>query len=158
MSDSDFEERQPSNGSKQIMQKPKRKKVINSNDWTDTATLQLIDYVETHPCIWNKRLKEYHDKSIRDSAWREISDMFEDKFPTQDLTAKWTNLRIQFNSYSTKAKACKSGQGAGDYQVHWRFYKKMLFLKAADVRETTTTESNFMVRIEVYFILFFIVK
>lgn len=38
MSDSDFEERQPSNGSKQIMQKPKRKKVINSNDRTDTAT------------------------------------------------------------------------------------------------------------------------
>lgn len=64
--------------------------------------------------------------------------MFQDKITMQDLIAKWTNLRIQFKSYSTKAKACKSGQGAEDYQVHWRFYKKMLFLKAADVRETTS--------------------
>lgn len=103
MSDSEFERRQPSIGSQQIKEKPKRKKV-NSNDWTDSPTIQLIEYVETHPCIWNKGLKEYHNKTIRNAAWREISDMFEEKISTHDLIAKWSNLRIQFSSYAKKIK------------------------------------------------------
>lgn len=106
-----------------------------SAEWDDDAIGKLISYVETRQCLWNAQLKEYRNKNQRDAAWKEISEIFESKYPANELSAKWANLRIQFKSYAAKFNKTKSGQATGEHQIHWRFFKPMLFILSAENSE-----------------------
>lgn len=123
-----------------------------SAEWNDDAIGKLILCVETRQCLWNAQLNEYRNKNHRDAAWKEISEIFEEKYSANELSAKWANLRIQFKSYSAKFKKTESGQATGEYQVHWRFFKPMLFILSAETEQSTQSESNLVSKIVIFII------
>lgn len=133
----------------------KAKKV--SADWDDESINKLICAVEVHECLWNAGLKEYRNKTHRDTAWSEVCNAFDGKYPVNEISAKWANLRIQFKSYAAKFKKTKSGQGFGEYQVHWRFFKPMMFIATAETEQSTSTESNLVSSIK-FLIIFHILS
>lgn len=133
-------------------QKP-TKKVLS--EWDDDAIGKLILCVEHHPCLWNPKLKDYKNRNVRDAAWKEIRDIFDEKFSVDELNAKWANLRIQFKSYASKVRKTKSGQAVVDQQVHWRFFKPMLFIQSCENDQYSTSETNLVSEI---FIMNFIVR
>lgn len=131
------------------------KKVLS--EWDDGAIGKLILCVEQQPCLWNPKLKEYKNRNVRDAAWKEIRDIFDEKYSVEELNAKWANLRIQFKSYTSKVRKTKSGQAAVDQQVHWRFFKPMLFIQSCENEHYSTSETNLVSQIFIMnFIVFYI--
>lgn len=120
-------------------------------EWDDESILKLISAVEMHECLWNAGVKEYRNKSHRDDAWKDVFNNFGEKYTVDELSAKWANLRIQFKSYAAKFRKTKSGQGTGENQVHWRFFKSMLFIEAAERDQSTYSESNLVSKIWILF-------
>lgn len=122
-------------------QNKKRKRAKVEVEFDDKSTGDLISAVEEHPCLWNAASENYKNRVLRDATWREISEnVFDGKFDATQLSAKWTNLRIQFRSYKMKSKG-KSGQAAKS-KIVWKFYNSMLFVASAEESQTPTTESN----------------
>lgn len=46
--------------------------MFGSKPWDENEKLRLISFVETQPHLWNTSLKEYRDKSKRESTWNTI--------------------------------------------------------------------------------------
>lgn len=121
--------------------KRNRKKV--TAEWTDESTLNLIASVESQDFLWNAGHKDYKNRTLRNKVWQEMSEnIFHKEYDAAELQAKWSNLRIQFKSYHTKAKQTKSGQAAKDNTVSWKYYSHMMFVAAAEDEQATESESN----------------
>lgn len=106
--------------------KRNRKKV--STDWPEEATFKLISAVEPHEALWNPAIKDYRNRLLRDSIWTHIAENdLDGQLPLDEVVAKWSKLRVQFRSCEAKAKSTKSGQGANESNVHWKFFKSLLF-------------------------------
>ena len=41
--------------------------------WSSSRTVELIELYEAHPCLYNTKLKEYHDRNLKSKAWGVIS-------------------------------------------------------------------------------------
>ena len=50
--------------------------------WTVNKIEQFIDLYEQRPCLYNTKMKEYHDRDIRKKAMEEISGVLEVSVPT----------------------------------------------------------------------------
>ncbi|XP_075149547.1 uncharacterized protein LOC142223552 [Haematobia irritans] len=125
--------------------KPRTKpKVVK--DWEDEDVFKLITFVESQPCLWNAGDEGYHNKMLRDNAWKSICEGFEDKFSQIDVNAKWTNLRIQYRGYAARAKT-KSGQGYVE-QPKWKFFNAMSFVGRVEDQQTQRTISNYFSEVE----------
>lgn len=91
-------------------------------------------------CLWDAGDEAYHNKTLRDRAWKNIAQHFEQKYAAAELNAKWLNLRIQFRGYAARAKT-KSGQGATE-TPKWIFFNAMRFVGHAETQQTQATTSN----------------
>jgi len=66
-------------------------------------------------------------------------------FVVAEVTKKWNNLRSQFlREFNLVTKKKKSGSGAKDYVVKWRYYRHLLFLQPS-VMNTKRRKSNITV-------------
>ena len=45
--------------------------------WSYPKTCELIELYEAHPCLYNTKHKEYHDRNLRSKALEEISKALE---------------------------------------------------------------------------------
>lgn len=129
-----------------LTSKNPRKKPKVVKDWEDEDICKLISLVELKCCLWNAVDEGYHNKMMRDNAWRHIAESFEGKFSQTDLNAKWTNLRIQYRSYAARAKT-KSGQGCVE-TPKWKFFSAMGFVGRAEDKQTQITVSNLNLELE----------
>lgn len=102
--------------------------------------------VEDEKCLWDASNDCYHNKVQRDRAWQNIAEQFDMQYTTADLTAKWTNLRIQFRGYAGRIKT-KSGQGA-IVAPKWKFYNSMSFVGRAEDQQTQETVSNIVFELD----------
>lgn len=123
----------------------KRKRVQNrpkiSDLWDHDDTVKLINEVETRPCLWSAGHADYKNRTKRESAWKEIALLLNEKFTTDQLNAKWQNLRTQYRHAVASMKKTKSGQ-ANEAQPHWKYHSNMAFVSAAEETQTTQSESN----------------
>lgn len=123
----------------------KRKRVQNrakiTHTWSHEEILKLISEVEIRPCVWNVSLKEYKNRFKRDAAWQEIFVLMGEKFPVDELSAKWQNLRTQFRNSVSSAKKTKSGQAATT-KPNWKYHSQMEFVNAAEISQTVRSVSN----------------
>lgn len=118
-----------------------RKKV--TAEWSEEATLTLIAAVESEDFLWNTANKDYKNRNLRHTVWTEISEnTFNKEYDVAELQAKWSNLRIQFKFYHSKAKPTKFDQEARDNIVSWKYYGHMMFLAGAEEEQTTESRSN----------------
>jgi hypothetical protein len=90
----------------------------------------LINDVQLHPAIWDKRSKDYKDLSVKTNSWMEILFNLRATFsPDQLLAAKmtsvveikatWKNLRTVFND---KKKKQKGRSGAGNFIIFYSYF------------------------------------
>jgi len=47
----------------------------------DINTEHLVSLVEARPVLWNKSLDVYKNKTLKESAWREICSILNENFP-----------------------------------------------------------------------------
>lgn len=129
---------------KEDAKKKKNVKKVES-EWNDKLTFKLISAVEGRPVLWNVGASEY--KLPKTSAWEEVSQMV--GMEIDECKAKFANLRISFKTNVAKMRATKSGQGAADVnQIHWRFFKSMMFIEANDAKQSTASKSNYFLVID----------
>jgi hypothetical protein len=87
----------------------------------------LINDVQLHPSLWDKRSKDYKDNYVKLNSWMEILSNLRAAFsPEQlraskmtslkDIKATWKNLRTIFNE---KKKKMKERPGAGNFAFHY---------------------------------------
>ncbi|TMW46858.1 hypothetical protein DOY81_008064 [Sarcophaga bullata] len=91
------------NSNEPITNRPRKKPKV-SKDWDEEEVFKLTSFVEAEKFLCDASDKGYHNKSLRDRAWRYIADTFQQKYSVTDQTAKWTNLHIQFRGYVSRAK------------------------------------------------------
>ncbi|XP_065076324.1 uncharacterized protein LOC135699894 [Ochlerotatus camptorhynchus] len=119
-----------------------RKKV--TAEWSEESTLTLIAAVESQDLLWNAASKDYKNRNLRNTVWEEMAEnIFNRVYDGAQLQAKWSNLRIQFKAYHTKAKHTKSGQGARENAISWKYY-----VAAAEEEQTTESVSNLVLDTE----------
>lgn len=122
---------------------PKRSRKKVCTDWPEEATVKLISAVESQEALWNPSIKAYRNRSLRDSIWTSIAaNNLGGQFAVDEVVAKWSNLRVQFRSCETRLKTTKSGQGANENSVHWKFFKSMLFISGANLEKAAESISN----------------
>jgi hypothetical protein len=90
----------------------------------------LINDVQLHPSLWDKRSKDYKDMSVKTNSWMEILFNLRATFsPDQLLACKmtsiieikaiWKNLRTVFND---KKKKLKGRSGAGNFIIRYSYF------------------------------------
>ena len=100
----------------------------------------LIDEMQSHPSLWNKKASDYKNIHIKCNAWSDILVNLQSSFSEEDLarshlqTVKdlkdhWRNLRNTYSRKRTEAQG-KSGTGLDDVQSkrEWPFFRAMQFL------------------------------
>ena len=43
-------------------------------EWTESKTKLLIEEVEKHPCLYNCKLDEYHNRDLRTVSWQRVAE------------------------------------------------------------------------------------
>lgn len=116
-------------------QKSYRKKV--ESNWSHESTIKLIGEVKKRRCLWDIGCEEY--KLPKESVWQEVADAIPTSF--NNCKGKWANLRTTFKSNLHKLRRKKPNQGGSEQQsdVHWRYFKPMMFLETIKVRQSTST-------------------
>ena len=98
-----------------------------SRKWSAEEINDLIDEFEKHPCLWDVFNREYHDKTRRQQALKEIED--EIGIRAEEIRNKIASLRTQLGREIAKVKAKISGQTTSDnYKPVWLHWEKLQFL------------------------------
>lgn len=113
-------------------------------EWDDNNIAKLINAVEPHVCIWDTGVKDFHDHTKRDNAWRDISDVFLNTVPGDQLRLKWSSLRNNWRKAYINSHKTKSGQGV-ETQLQGKWTPHMNFLSAAEEKQNISSASNFTV-------------
>lgn len=104
-------------------------------EWSDASTIKLISAVKCHECLWKSGVECSNIRQEREAAWQTIAEeFFFDEYTTDQLNAKWANLRIQFNANHTKSKKI------GEHKVKWSYFHYMKFI--TENEESTETQSK----------------
>ena len=90
-------------------------------------TEALIDDVQLHSSLWDKRSKDYKDIMVKANSWMEILSNLRSNFSNEDLESAnlssleaikkhWANLR---DTYSCVKKKLKGKSGAGNNLIYF---------------------------------------
>ncbi|KYN23228.1 hypothetical protein ALC57_04372 [Trachymyrmex cornetzi] len=89
--------------------------------WTKEAILCLIEAYKEEPCLYAINTPNYHNKHLRSEALKKVCaavSMYRPETVESECTAKFHNLRNQFNIENTKVKSSiKSGIGTNDVSM-----------------------------------------
>ncbi|XP_022831385.1 uncharacterized protein LOC111359920 [Spodoptera litura] len=107
-------------------------------------TEKFISEIQSRPVIWNTRLPEYSDRSVRRKAWEEMVHIYHGTKLTKqqknnlgvNMQRKWRNIRDSFVK-AHKAKQSKNGSRANRKSAYV-FYDNLLFLKDTETLNNTT--------------------
>ncbi|CAN8005051.1 unnamed protein product [Ixodes hexagonus] len=106
-------------------------------EFTHELEARLISLVEERRCLWNSKDLNYHSKSIKEAAYREILDQLGGGFTESMVKSKWANLRSQFQREMRKIKeSAQTGGVGGPYPVElyvpkWAHFQRMQFVRTA---------------------------
>ncbi|KAG5873300.1 hypothetical protein JTB14_008966 [Gonioctena quinquepunctata] len=114
----------------------KRTKFNKHHFWTTDQAVRLIELYENHPCLYNAKSKNYHNRNLKAKALTEISDGLKELFPDKPFTealikAKIHTLRSQFMSELNKIKKTEASGASPDdiYQPKLWCYQSLQFLE-----------------------------
>ncbi|CAH0697543.1 unnamed protein product [Spodoptera exigua] len=114
--------------------------------------ISLIRYVRDRPCLWDKTLENYKDRTERRCAWEEIFNLLDESY--EDMTPeekritgelilnKWTNIRDTFS----KTLKTKMGKPKKKYVLHdhLEFLMKIIPDAANECHRDLNLEPSFM--------------
>ncbi|XP_060844852.1 uncharacterized protein LOC132924505 [Rhopalosiphum padi] len=98
----------------------------------------LIQLYGAKDFLWNSKSPLYHNKSVREDAWKEISSVM--NIPAVELKKKMTTLLTSYRR--EKSRIAKSLiTGSGTHQVYvskWFAFDDFDFMKDKDVPNETS--------------------
>lgn len=118
-----------------------RRQKISTDVWNVNNITQLIAEVEVRPCLWNEGDKNHNNRNQREAEWLSVAEVFENRIPVQQITAKWQSLRTQYRNNVSNAQKLKSRQTAAR-KPRWKFQDQMAFISASKRMQTVQTELN----------------
>lgn len=97
--------------------------------WSKEDTIDLVNYFEGFPELWQIKSKIYRDRIKKQKALIFIAE----KFGTTEgeIQRKLHNLRTQANQEWNKIKKRKSGEGGTDDEIYtssWEYFESLKFL------------------------------
>ncbi|XP_050555350.1 uncharacterized protein LOC126911578 [Spodoptera frugiperda] len=114
--------------------------------------ISLIRFVKERPCLWDKTLENYKDRTERRSAWEEIFNLLDDSYEVMTaeekritgelILNKWTNIRDTFN----KTLKTRMGKPKKKYVLHdhLEFLKKIIPDAANECQRDLSLEPCYM--------------
>ena len=95
---------------------PKKRKI--NKLWTEEKTIELIEQLESRPCLWDVYHATYSKRDVKELAYAELSDQFE--LPIAEIKSKVNSSRTQFDRELAKKSKTKSGQSTDElYKSNW---------------------------------------
>ena len=131
-----------SNGSKEtsVDKKNPKKRKINKL-WTEKETIELIEQLESRPCLWDVDHETYSKRDVKELAYAELSDQFE--IPIAEIKSKVNSLRTQFNRELAKESKTKNGQSTDElYKSNWIHFGRLNFLRSVLVSSKSFDSIN----------------
>ena len=58
--------------------------------WSSSRTVELIELYEAHPCLYNTKLKEYHDRNLKSKAL--VSRSFREWGLARETSKAWGEI------------------------------------------------------------------
>lgn len=105
--------------------------------------MNLIQLIECQPSIWDTRSREYYNKVAKKKAWIQIGEDFDETFNDDEFIAKWSNLRIQYRWYATRAKNKLRKE-----PPTWKYFNALSFLSGCETsaikpaKDSTTNDES----------------
>lgn len=118
-----------------------RRQKISTDVWNFNNITQLIAEVEVRPCLWDEGDKNHNNRNQREAEWRSVAEVFENRIPVQQITAKWQSLRTQYRNNVSNAQKTEFRQKAAR-KPRWKFQDQMAFISASKKMQTVMTELN----------------
>lgn len=111
-----------------------------ASKWTDAESSRLIEWYHQHEHLWNKKLKDYHQK--KDERTRDIKTIADQMGKTvKDVMGKWHMLKTSFDRI-LKRNSGKSGDAALDPNItNWIHFSEMQFVKSV-LSDSSTSNMN----------------
>ncbi|PNF25029.1 hypothetical protein B7P43_G06984 [Cryptotermes secundus] len=99
--------------------------------------LALIRLYKSKEVLWNSKGTNYHNKSIREEAWKDVGD--EMKMPVQDLKKKMTTLLASYRKEKSRIKKSHiTGSAAGTvYVSKWFAFNEFDFMADKNTPDDT---------------------
>ncbi|KAJ8946647.1 hypothetical protein NQ314_008819 [Rhamnusium bicolor] len=102
----------------------------------------LIEAYRNEPCLWQTKMKEYHDRNKKDAAYRRLLEIYKsiDAKATRDIVVKKiNNMRTSYKKELNKIKASeKSGAGSDEiYTPKLWYFKLFTFLNEQETPKTS---------------------
>ncbi|KAG8324091.1 hypothetical protein J6590_100455 [Homalodisca vitripennis] len=114
-------------------------------------SVNVMDEVEKRPALYNKQLKEYSDRNIKEKLWTEVcgkvienwNDLTskEKKHKGTDVQKKWKNLKDCFLREIAAQRKTTSGQGATKRRKYIHFDALLFLVPFVKGRETISNIS-----------------
>ncbi|KAL4105069.1 hypothetical protein QTP88_020344 [Uroleucon formosanum] len=105
--------------------------------------LVLIRLYGAKDFLWNSKSPLYHNKTVREDAWNEISSLM--NLPVAELKKKMTTLQASYRREKSRvAKSLITGSGTHHvYVSKWFAFDEFNFMKGKDIpNETSDTMSE----------------
>ncbi|KAG8223732.1 hypothetical protein J437_LFUL003638 [Ladona fulva] len=118
----------------------------------------FISEIQVRPAIYDTKLKEYFDKSLKRQLWIELCKTFVDNWSelevaekdkeVQKLQKKWKHLRTCFKREYDIQKQEPSGPGSKKRRKYL-YYDQLLFLRGSvEVRPTSSNSDSWQTQID----------
>uniref|UniRef100_A0A336N2R1 CSON009641 protein n=1 Tax=Culicoides sonorensis TaxID=179676 RepID=A0A336N2R1_CULSO len=93
----------------------------------NTIDDELIDLVEANPCLYNVKMEEYRNQTLKNGVWNQIADKLQ--LDVKSIKQKWKNIR---SGYYTSLQKPASGSAAGRKR---KYSRDLSFLKEFGVAQ-----------------------
>ncbi|RVE47900.1 hypothetical protein evm_007414 [Chilo suppressalis] len=115
-------------------------------EWTNENVITFLQLLETEPCLWDQRIKNFKNRTAQNNAWQRIIKLLPFKVSTEELKKKKESLIGYYRTHLHKfKKSLKSGASDDDvYTTNWFAYETMdSFLREVyESNRTSSTEIN----------------
>lgn len=64
-----------------------------TTEWLTGDSQKLIQLVQPHKCLYDIKFESHKFKSVREDAWKLVSDGFNGKYNAEQCGVKWRSLR-----------------------------------------------------------------
>lgn len=109
--------------------------------WNDQNTLLFLESFKNYQCLWNHKLDEYKDRTIRANSIKSLISDLNLEVTEEDIKHKIKTIRTRYTTELTKIKqSTKSGCSPDDIYVptlYW--FKQAEFLSSVCVPRQSTS-------------------
>ncbi|XP_022831829.1 uncharacterized protein LOC111360189 [Spodoptera litura] len=96
-------------------------------EWNNKKVITFLEILQTEPCLWDPRLKNFKNRGTQKEAWRRIMELLPFKTSIEEIKKKKESLMGYYRFHLNRMKkSFKSGAGKDDgYKTNWFAFETM---------------------------------